>query len=324
MDNKPAEKLGESYIKSRLLKYDFEIHSELSYDKDGADFMLTQKLDSDKLHFIRIQSKSRKIKSSTNVRIPKSYIGRNFVLFVYIINEHKEENLFCFLPSDFSIFTEKVSEYTLSITTKKINFLKDNYTFDQHKAEKINSIFAELKEKKYTSVIIDGIFLQESLIETKKLYAGIWNRDFEEPSLKDLAEKILKYNRFVDHNNDIACYIYISNHHNLEDHILIDPRNSSFNYKGILVKTSITYTSELVAFQIMDDIERFKQSNNILLIANDIIYERFLSDLDVDVKSVIVARLKINERPNEMYVDYKWFDISYPIGLAIGLKPNEL
>ncbi|WP_159474750.1 hypothetical protein [Chryseobacterium sp. 18068] len=325
MDNKPTEKLGENFIKSRLLKYDFEIHSDLSYDKDGADFMITQKLDSTKLHFIRIQSKARKIKNSTIVRIPKHYVGKNFVLFIYIIDEQKEENLFCFFSDDFAIFREKDLEYTLSITTSKIKFLQDNYSFNHYKAEKINAIFTELKRKKYTSLIIDGIFLEESIKETKDIYTEIWGKKFEEPSLKDLVEQIiLRFNRFPENDNDIACYLYISNHHSLEDHLIIDNKNNSFSLKGSSIKIFITYTDELVAFQVMDDIDRFKQSNNIILIANDIIYENFLSDLEVDIESIIVARLKVNERPQEMYVKYKWGDISYPIGLALGLKSYEL
>ncbi|MCF2218322.1 hypothetical protein H9Q08_03290 [Chryseobacterium sp. PS-8] len=224
MDNKPKEMLGEHYIKSRLLKYDFEIHSELSYDKDGADFMVTQKIDSSKLHFITIQSKSREIKKNTNVRVPKKYVTKNFVLFIYLIDEQKNENLFCFFADDFHIFREKDSEYTLSVTQSKIQSLKEKYSFDQKKALRINGIFDELKRKKYTTIIIDGIFLEEALKETKKIYTEIWNRKFEEITLKDLVDKIiLRFNRFDDNFNaedtNINCYVYISKHHGLEDHI---------------------------------------------------------------------------------------------------------
>lgn len=329
MDTKPKEMLGEHYIKSRLLKYDFEIHSELSYDKDGADFMVTKKIDSSKLHFITIQSKSREIKKSTSVRVPKKYVIKNFVLFIYLIDEQKNENLLCFFDTDFDIFKEKDSQYTLSITQSKIQFLKEKYSFDQKKAIRINNIFNELKRKKYTTIIIDGIFLEEALKETKKIYAKIWNRKFEEITLKDLVDRInQRFNRFDDRfngkNSNVNCYVYASKHHGLEDHITMADDDVDFESGESSSKIFINYTKNLVSSEIINDIGRFKQSDNIIFIANDIFYEHFLDNLEVDAKSIIVARLKINERPNEMYVKYRWDDITYPIGLALGLESCEL
>lgn len=325
MDSKPREMLGEHYIKSRLLKYDFEMHSELSYDKDGADFMITQKIDSNKLHFITIQSKSRKIKKSTNVKIPKKYVVENFVLFIYLLDENKNENLFCFFENDFNIFKERDSDYILNITHLKISHLQENYSFNQHKALRINGIFNELRRKKYTSIIIDGIFLEEALKETKKIYSDSNERKIEELSLNNLVDKIiLGFNRFGDGLTNINCYVYVSKHHSLEDHIKIEDEDTDFESSEFSSRIFITYTKKLVSFEIMNDIDRFKQSDNIILIANDVIYEHFLANLDVDAKSIIIARLKITERPNEMYVKYRWGDISYPIGLALGLESYEL
>jgi len=325
MDTRPREMLGEHYIKSRLLKYDFEIHSELSYDKDGADFMVTEKIDRTKLNYIIIQSKSREIKKSTSVKIPKQYVNKNFVLFVYLINQKKEENLFCFFHEDYHIFRDRGSEYILYINEKKINFLHEGHTFDQSKAERINLIFKELQRKKYTSIIIDGFFLEESIIKTTEIYTEIYKREFQKPSLVHLAEKINSYfNRFSSNFNDIAFYLYISKDRTLENHILLDDKVKNLSIKESSAKIFTTYTDKLIPFHIMNDLERFKQSDNIILIANDIIYEHFLSNLEIDPKSIIVARLKTEDRPQEMFVKYRWQDIIYPIGLALGLKSFEL
>ena len=329
MDTKPREMLGLYYIKSDLLKYGFEMHSELSYDVNGADFMITQKIDSNKLHFITVQSKSRTIKRSTNIRIPKKYVTKNFVLFLYLIDDLKNENLFCFFDTDFDIFKEKDSEYTLHVTQSKIQSLKEKYSFDQKKALRINGIFDELKRKKYTTIIIDGIFLEEAVKETKKIYAKIWSRKVEEIILKDLVDRInQRFNRFDDRFNgkdsNINCYVYASKHHGLEDHITMADEDVDFESGESSSKIFINYTKNLVSSEIMNDIGRFKQSDNIIFIANDIIYEHFLDNLEVDAKSIIIARLKINERPNEMYVKYRWDDITYPIGLALGLESCEL
>lgn len=135
---------------------------------------------------------------------------------------------------------------------------------------------------------------------------------------------ILGFNTFGDAVTNINCYVYVSKHHSLEDHITIEDEDADFESSKFSPRIFITYTKKLVSFEIMNDIDRFKQSDNIILIANDVIYEHFLENLDVDAESITIARLKITERPNEMYVKYRWGDISYPIGLALGLESYEL
>ncbi|CAM3611621.1 hypothetical protein [Zobellia roscoffensis] len=326
MDNKPTEKLGESYIKSRLLKYDFDTHSELSYDKDGTDLIITQKVDSTTLNYIKIQSKSRKLNKSTNVKIPKSYVNENFVLFIYIVDQQKEEYLFCIFEEDFKIFRENNNDFTLYISHSTLSKKLTAYTFDETKAIKLKLLFKKFKKKNFTSIIIDGLFLKESIIETNKFYSKYWNRELEKPKLHDIVRNIIvQYNRFEQNQNEIACYLYVSNYNDLINVLEIDNKQNNFYInEKISVKIFVSYSNDLVCFQIMDDINRFKKSNNLILVANDIAYERFLTDLESEIEEVIIMRLKINERPNEMYVNYKWADISYPIGLSMGLEQVEL
>ena len=74
----------------------------------------------------------------------------------------------------------------------------------------------------------------------------------------------------------------------------------------------------------MENINRYKSANNIILIANDLVYEGFLRELENEVEEIIIARLKINERSNEMYVRYRWQDIAYPIGESLGINRADL
>lgn len=120
MDNRPIEKLGEKYIESRLIKYHFDTHSDLSFDREGGDLIITQKVDKKTLHFIKIQSKARRIKKSANVSIPTQYVDDNFVLFIYLIDESLEENLLCFFKEDFEIFTENNGNFILNISHNKL------------------------------------------------------------------------------------------------------------------------------------------------------------------------------------------------------------
>lgn len=326
MDNKPTEKLGESFIKSRLLKYDFDTHSELSYDKDGTDLIITQKVDNTTLSYIKIQSKARKLNKTTSIKIPKSYVNENFVLFIYIIDNEKEEYLYSIFEEDYKIFREKENEYVLSISRTTLTKKLSPYIFDKNKAERLKSLFEKFKKKSFTTLIIDGIFLKESIVKTNKFYSEYWKRELKKPKLHEIIKDvIIRYNKFEQNQNDIACYLYVSNYDDLVNILEIDNRKNSFYInEQIPVKIFINYSNELVCFQVMDDINRFKKSNNIILVANDIAYERFLKDLEKEVEEIIIMRLKINERPNEMFVNYKWGDISHPIGLSMGLEPFEL
>lgn len=175
-------------------------------------------------------------------------------------------------------------------------------------------------------MIIDGIFLLEAIIETNKIYSRIWKRVLQMPKLHEIVENIiLKYNRFEQNENDIACYLYISNYHNLESFLEISNRKNNFYIREKnSVKIFVTYSNDLVNLQVMDDMSRFKNSNNIILVANDIAYERFLLDLKNEVDEIIIMRLKTNSRPQEMFVNYRWGDISYPIALSMGVGPDEL
>lgn len=325
MDNKPTEKLGESYIKSRLLKFDFDIHGDLSYDKKGADLMITRRVDSATLNYIKVQCKSRKISKSTSVVIPLDYVDKNFVLFIYLIDEHKNEHLICFFEADFTIFKKGSENYSLNITKAKINTTLQTYLFDNIKAAKLKALFKQLREKKFTSIIIDGIFLKEAIIKTKNYYSSLWNKEYETPKLHIIIKHISRwFNRFSS-ENEISCNVYISNHHPLEECLIIDNKqNSLFLPNQTSIQISTTYSNSIIAFQIMENINRYKSANNIILIANDLVYEGFLRELENEVEEIIIARLKINERSNEMYVRYRWQDIAYPIGESLGINRADL
>lgn len=326
MDNRPVEKLGESYIKSRLIKYNFDTHSDLSFDREGGDLIITDQVDKKTLHYIKIQSKARKIYKSTNVKIPKEYIDENFVLFIYLIDENRQEHLLCFFQEDFKIFNENKENLMLNISKLRLQTKFSDFIFNDNKAGKLKELFEKFKKKNHTSIIIDGIFLLEALIETDKIYSEIWNRNLRKPKLHEIVQNIIvRYNRFEKNENDIACYLYLSNYHDLENVLEITNRENNFNInEECSVKIFTTYSNDLVSFQIMDDISRFKNSNNIILVANDIAYERFLVDLKEEVDNIIIMRLKLVERPQEMFVNYKWGDISYPIAISMGIKPQEL
>ena len=83
MDTKPLEEQAESYIKSELLRFDFNVIKP-SFDRDGTDLLIIDGIENKSTHFLKIQCKGRNIdRNGTNVKIPKKYVQENFVLFIY-------------------------------------------------------------------------------------------------------------------------------------------------------------------------------------------------------------------------------------------------
>ena len=100
MDNKRLETQAEDFIKSQLSKYDFKV-TKPSFDKKGSDLIILDNIDNKYSHFLIVQNKGRTISNSnTNVEIPINYIKNNFILFIYTIDDQKNENLFLFFADD--------------------------------------------------------------------------------------------------------------------------------------------------------------------------------------------------------------------------------
>lgn len=324
-DNKPLEEQAENYIKSQLLRFGFNV-AKPSFDKKGSDLIILDNVERQNARILKIQSKGRTISDkSTNIKIPISYVENEFILFIYTIDEERNESCFIFFSNDIKLWKKNGSDFILSFNKEKIsNEYFTNKLFNQNLAAHIKTVLSKAEIKKYTSVIIDGIFLEKAIIKTIQTYQEIWpDKIFVKPDLSSIIENILnRYDRHKSEKKGINCYLLLSESFSLES--IINISSSYFNTEnGNQVRIFDNKTDEIIAFEVLEQLQRLINNDNIILVADDIIYEDELNKLKDKGVEIILVKLNENDGSN-MFVQFMWGDIMYPIGTAIGLEGYEL
>lgn len=70
-------------------------------------------------------------------------------------------------------------------------------------------------------------------------------------------------------------------------------------------------------------LERIINTENVLVVADDLVYVPYLVELEKRGMTVTVAQLK-GDFGSRMYHSFRYLDIMYPIGLCIGLQEDEV
>lgn len=324
-DNKPFEDEAESFIKNKLLRHGFNI-AKPTFDILGADLLILDNIDTKYSKILKVQSKGRTLKSTTNsVKIHESYLTDEFIVFLYAIDDEDKEKeyLFTFFKEDIQKWNKNNENYVLSFTVKSIlNDAFQSKIFNKTVIEKIKEKLYEVPIKKYTSVIIDGIFIEKAIDNTITTYEQIYpKRKFERPSLNDVLMSITSmYNRFTSEENIINYHIYNYNENANEStfisgDIFID--NEQIEHK--------IYNHETNGFiyqKVEEHFERILNIENIILVADDILYEPILHELiDKDIDVILVKFAE--DRNSRMFADYMWGDVIYSIAKAMGLSKYE-
>ncbi|CAL2074544.1 hypothetical protein [Tenacibaculum sp. 190524A02b] len=327
MDNKPIEEQAENYLKSQLIKFDFNL-AKPSFDKYGSDLIIVDKINAEKTRILIVQSKGRTLKNElfSNVKIPKNYVKKNFILFIYTIDETKEESLFVFNSNDIKEWNLKNDNYILNFNKKKIlsSYFSEK-KFNKNQAQNLIKILKASEIKNYTSIIIDGIFLDKAIKLTREIYLDIWpDKEFIIPSLNDVIKNILDYyDRFQGKKKIVNCYLVNSTHFKFQSVEDFNENNTFKTKTGNQVNIFKTKTENIVAFEVLEQIERLINNDNIILVADDRIYEEELYKHKKNGVEMIMVKLNHNSGGN-MYTDFRWGDISYPLGISIGLEKYEL
>lgn len=325
-DNKPLEEQAELIVKHHLIKNGFSI-AKPSYDTQGGDILIIEKPNEQFSKILKVQSKGRTLgKNGTNVRIPISYVTDDFILFIYLVKEDNTDFLYVLFAKDIKEWTSNGKEYTLSITENSIE--KEDMTNNLLSSNKISQIWEQLKQaqiKKYTSIIIDGVFLEKAVNNTRTIYRKIWkDKILTKPNIQDVVQNILEYyNRYDSENNTIDCYIFESNHFPLSEVIEMDMEKSILKSENHTIKVHKENFDDVIAFEALDKLERLINNENIILVADDKSYELPLNELKS--KGVDIICVTFNEPENRnMFVQFRWGDIAYPLGRAMGLEKWEL
>jgi len=324
IDNKPLEEEAESFVKSKLLRYKFNI-SKPSFDIKGADLLILDNIENHYSRILKVQSKGRTLKKTSNsIKIHESYVTDDFIVFLYAIDSNNidTEYFFTFFKEDIITWNKSNHHYVLSFTSNSI--LNDSFQakkFGENTAKKIHALLGTTQIKKYTSVIVDGIFLQKTITKTLNLYQKMYpEKHLTRPSIEDVIYNISSmYNRYTSEENIINYHIYDYNEHIdypkvVDGNIIVD--------NGMEKRI---YFHETNGF-IYEDIEEYFQKvinlENIVFVADDIIYEPLLHKLTDDGIDVILVMLS-ELAGNNMFTKHKWGDVEYSIAQAMGLGRYE-
>ncbi|MDH5976099.1 hypothetical protein CSB62_25865 [Vibrio splendidus] len=324
IDNKPLEEEAEFFVKSKLLRYGFNI-AKPSFDIKGADLLILDNIDNHYSKILKIQSKGRTLKKTTNsIKIHESYVKDDFIVFLYAIDEENKEqaHLCVFFKEDIELWNKSNDNYTLSFTSKSI--LTDKFQskiFNKETVIKINEILEKTEVKKYTSVVVDGIFLERIIYKTFNEYDKLYpEKNLQVPSTESVIMNITSmYNRFQSEENVLNFHIYNYN----------EDVDGSQVVAGNMIISGETenriYFHETNGF-IYKDIEEYfikiLNLENIIFVADDVIYEPILHELTDKNIDVILVMLS-EAGGNNMFTGYKWGAIYYPIAQAMGLGQYE-
>jgi hypothetical protein len=184
----------------------------------------------------------------------------------------------------------------------------------------------ENQSKKQTSVIIDGIFLAKAVRQTQKTYAEIYpEKKFEEAELNFVIDNILTaYNKFDTPGETIECYLYVDEILNLDNIVSVDVTNNGFSTQnGNRVELIIVETGDFVAWDAMDKMKSLAEKKNIILVANDRMYEPLLEDLYRANANVNIVTLD-SSNGGRISSKFRWGNILYPLGKSFNLTDGEL
>lgn len=324
-DNKPLENQAEYFIMSCLINHGFFV-SKPSFDQMGADLLVIDSLSNRKANFLKVQSKGRSVTTEkpSSVTIPIDYVDGSFVLFLYVVDENYQNELYTFVASDFEHWNKRDKEYSLTLSVKSLSQLKQ-YLFNTEKVKHIRYLLTIQPEKRYTSIIIDGIFLQRAIRETKSFYWNIYpDKSFKKPTLEEVVHQLLQfYNRFQDSNTYINAVVYTSVHHNLDFFVEMPEQLAFKSSTSSEFRLQIHASKDIISFEVCDQLDRIINSENVILVANDIAYEAPINELLKNGIEVILLTLQ-EELGREIFAKCKWGDILYPLGVALGLERHEL
>lgn len=326
VDNKPLEEQAEAYLKSMLLKYNFNV-AKPSFDIYGIDLLIIDSPDKKLTKTLKVQSKGRTLdKKGTKVTIPISYVTDEFVLFIYIDKGDETNLLYMFTRYDIENWSKNDRNYTLSITKKLLNSEEmDKKKFNNDKAEELRAILTAAEIKANTTIIIDGVFLEKAIQKAMAIYREIWpDKKFQKLNARNVIQNILYcFDVYKAENKSINCYLIESDSCSLESIIELEATNTIFTLNAHKVYFYREKNSNIVGFEAIEKIRRLVNSENIILLANDVLYEPPLKELKEKGVDIICITFGSFDGRN-MHIPFSWGDVIYPLGLSLGLEKHEL
>ncbi len=319
MDTTKLELQAEHFVNSTLSKFEFLI-SKPQYDKEGCDLQILDNT----MHptrLIRVQSKGRTFDNSTNIEIPKKYVDDDFILFIYLVDNLKNEQLYIFFPEEIRCFSSNSSHYKIFCAKNDFETKYQSNLFDNEKAEQLRSRLLSAKIKNETTVLIDSFCLENALKSTLRIYKEIYpERIFRLPKTIDIIKNIIYcYDNLNLENRIINVYLFLTPHNFIETTYYTPEELYVGENKIRIFEMRI---DGLLSFEIEDFLNRIINSENIILTASDIKYIPLIKQLKNENKNVTLVCEKLDNGLREF--GFSWGDISYPIAYSMGLTLNDI
>lgn len=186
MDTKPLETEAMDYIRSKVARFGYKF-AELNFDEDGCDFLIVKIIKKDK-HYkykcLRCQSKGRSIfPNASNIEIPKSYVGEDFLVFVYLKPEDVDSVAdYMFTADDIkSRWNDKGETYYLYLDKDFIRKEKNNkFLFDKDRASIIQKLLTTVGSETNPDTV--------SALSDSDFYYKMWQKTGGLPPLEYLCK----------------------------------------------------------------------------------------------------------------------------------------
>ena len=260
----------------------------------------------------------------------------NFTDFLYIEEEEtKDDFLYVFFQDDIIKWRSQGSNFQLIIP--KYFYNREEFRerlFTKEAIIKIENILLKQAEKQLIktghSIIIDGIFLENAVKNTQRIYRELYpKKNLRKPGIYAIVEQCLKYTH-IQHKEKVNCYLIYSTEFNLEYYVDIGEiteddcfREKSSRSVGCGYNLFKLKTQDIVYFKVEEQLNRIINVENVLLVADDYAYVPYLDELQNRGVEVIVFHNSENSG-SRMYHGFKWADILYPLALSMGLESFEL
>ena len=213
VDTKPLEKEALNFILSTVERYG-QKSAMVNFDKNGGDFYVFKPIGNNKCVYLRCQSKGRRVSSrGSTVVIPKTYVGDDFLIFVYVKpDDFDKVAVFLYTAEDIrGTWKDRGESYKLSLCKTFIERRKNNeFLFNSERAGIIGPILEEYGKESKPEFIV--------AVSDSSFYFKMWQKTGGLPPLEYL---LIVYDRddiydYMDTSKFVflLCAIIIQNRDN--------------------------------------------------------------------------------------------------------------
>ena len=201
----------------------------------------------------------------------------------------------------------------------------DKRKFNNSKVDELRAILTAAEIKTYTTIIIDGIFFEKAIRKAMAIYRDIWpDKKIQKLNIKNVVRNILYcFDVYKAEDKNINCYLIESDNLSLDSLIDLDATNTVFTLNEHKVNFYREKNGNIVGFETIEKIRRLVNSENIILLANDVLYESPLRELKEKGLDIICVTFNSSD-DRRMCIPFRWGDVIYPLGLSLKLEKYEL